>query len=123
MSEEKADRELYDLIYEAMIPAGHRPETDEEIEAMLEACVGDDLPQEQFDRMLRKIRGEEEIGIRGTDDAALVESQLTEAQQELVALHRAEGKELPPEIQELIEKLRKEAKAQRNEDTDDGKRP
>jgi hypothetical protein len=122
MSEEKADRELYDLIYEAMIPAGHRPETDEEIEAMLEGCAGDELPQEQFNRMLRKIRGQEEIGIRETDDISLIESQLTEEQQELVALHRAEGKELPPEIQALLEKLRMEAKAQRNEDRGDGKR-
>ena len=122
MSEEKVDRELYDLIFEAMIPAGHRPETDEEIEAMLEACAGDELPQEQFNRMLRKIRGQEEIGIRETDDISLIESQLTEEQQELVALHRAEGKELPPEIQALLEKLRMEAKAQRNEDRGDGKR-
>lgn len=99
------------------------PETNEEIEGMLEACAGDELPPEQFARMLRKIRGEAEIGIREMDDAALVDSQLTEAQRELVALHRAEGKELPPEIQELLEKLRKEATDQQNKDTDNGKRP
>ena len=118
MTEETGDRELYDLVRRAIVPRGHRPATLAEIEAMLRACAGAPMAEDVVERMLRKAKGLEPVGrARPTlkaDDlvTAPFDEALTEQQRELVALHRAQGKTLPPEIAALLARLRSEAKSE-----------
>jgi hypothetical protein len=80
---------------------------------MLKACAAEAMPDEKLQRMLRKVRGEEEIGVRHDPMVEAFEQTLTEQQRELVVLHKSEGKDFPPEIKALLEKLREEIKKQR----------
>jgi hypothetical protein len=111
---ESEDRKLYELIQQALIPVGHRPKTLDQIDAMLQACAGETMPDEKLQRMLRKVRGEEPVGDRHDPVIAAFEQTLTEQQRELVALHKAEGTEFPPEIKALLEQFRKEIREQQS---------
>lgn len=109
MSSQNADRRLDSLVFRASVPRGFRPETDAEIDAMLDALGGETLPKEKMGRMLRKIRGEEPVGVRPAPEPLHELARLTSDQRELVALCRAEGREIPPEIQAILDEMRKRA--------------
>ncbi len=100
----------------ALVPQGFRPETDAQIEAMLDALGGETLPNEQRERMLRKIHGEEPIGQRPAPEPLPDLTGLTSDQKELVALCRAEGRDIPPEIQAILDEMRKKAAEQKPDD-------
>lgn len=109
MSSQNADRRLDSLVFRAFVSRGFRPETDAEIDAMLDALGGEALPKEKMERMLRKIGGEEPIGIKPAPELVSDLAGLTSDQRELVALCRAEGREIPPEIQAVLDEMRKRA--------------
>jgi len=107
---EYTDRELNELLFKAIVPRGLRPETPEEIDAMLDAIGGEALPEATIQRMLRKVRGEEPLadaqaghGVSRTDDA---EAGLPAAE---LALYRNRNEEMPPEIEKLLEEMEEEA--------------
>ena len=54
---EYTDAELNELVFKAIVPKGLRPETPEEINAMLDSLEAEPQPEETVQRMLRKIRG------------------------------------------------------------------
>ena len=105
------DQRLMDLVTEALIPRGFRPQSDDEIEALLDAMDDEPLSEEKIKRILAKARGQMPIGER---DVVLVEPiieyTLSEREKELVSLCRAQGKDLPPDIQKKLEELRRKAK-------------
>jgi len=106
------------IIREALVAKGFRPTTAKDIEAMLDAIGGDGFPADKVQRMLRKVRGEEPIGVssvRGED--ARIEA-LNAEERELVAFYRAKGQEIPPEIQAKLEAMRRRAREQG--EADDG---
>jgi len=107
---EYTDREVNELLFRAIVPRGLRPETPEEIDAMLDAIGGEALPEATVQRMLRKIRGEEPLAdpqaghdVRRMDDTA---AGLPAAE---LALYRNRNEEMPPEIETLVEELEEEA--------------
>lgn len=108
-SDKKFDRRLGKLLYNALIPRGFRPKSNDEIEAMLETIGGESLPEEKRERMLRKIRGEELIGMRTEQVLNATPQALTEEQKELVELWRAKGEEIPTDIQALLDEMEKRA--------------
>lgn len=109
INDKNFDRRLSKLLYNALIPRGFRPTNNEEIEAMLETISGESLTEEKRERMLRKISGEEPIGVRIEQALNAPPQALTEEQKELVELWRAKGEKIPPDIQALLDEMEKRA--------------
>ena len=109
INDKNFDRRLSKLLYNALIPSGFRPTSNDEIEAMLETIGGESLPEEKRERMLRKIRGEEPIGVRTEQVLNAPPQALTEEQKELVELWRAKGEEVHTDIQALLDEMEKRA--------------
>ena len=120
MTPEEQDKPVRDLIAEVYLPPDLCPSTPEAIEAMLDAAAGPPLTDEQVERMLKKAKGELPVGERRDqeDEAIWPEQGLTEQGQELVALYRNSGGELPPEIKEKLRQLREKANDQPDEGED-----
>lgn len=126
---EASDRHFLELVRQAIVPPGHRPEKDADINAMLQACANSSITDEKLQRMLKKIKGELPVGKRASVDAADLaefEKTLTEEQRELVALHKSQGTEMPSEIRMLLQQFRKQAAEEGDGqppsgDTNDGK--
>jgi hypothetical protein len=106
MPDESDDQKLYRLIREALVAPGLRPRTLADTEKMLRACAGGEQSEQKFRRMLNKVKGKLPLGQRDTSPGELAALPLTEAQRELVALHRAQGKELPSEVLKMLEEFR-----------------
>jgi len=104
-----SDKELNSLIFKAIVPRGLRPTSRQDIEAMLDALGGEEISEDKLQRMLRKVRGEEPIGFCDLESLDSLED-LTARQKELVAFYRAQGKQLPPDIQAKLNEIRKRAK-------------
>jgi hypothetical protein len=56
--EDKSDKFINKLIYNASVPKGLRPESLEDIDAMLDALGGQEYAVDKFERMMKKIKGE-----------------------------------------------------------------
>lgn len=56
MTNKNSDRVFDGLIHRSIVPKGFRPETDAEIEAMLESLGSGEISDEKRRRMLAKIR-------------------------------------------------------------------
>ncbi len=97
------------LVHRALVPKGLRPRTNEEIEQLLDTIGGTPVSDEKLKRMLRKIDGEEEILARRPRQTALLDAELTADERELVALHRAQGKPLPPELAAKLKAMEERA--------------
>jgi len=115
---EYTDAELNELLFKAIVPKGLRPETPEEIDAMLDAIGGETPSENAVQRMLRKIRGEEplanpqeniDFGPSGAEAVDLSDAEL--------ALYRNRNDDVPPEIDQLLQDMEHEAL----EDTEDDK--
>lgn len=109
INDKNFDRRLSKLLYNALIPRGFRPTTNDEIESMLETIGGETLSEEKRERMLRKIRSEEPIRLRAEQLINFTSKALTEEQKELVELCRAKGEEIPADIQALLDEMEKRA--------------
>ena len=107
------------IIRDALIPKGFRPTNPQDIEAMLDTIGGDEFPADKIERMLRKVRGEEPIGVIPMQDEDIDTDALDVEKRELVAFYRAKGQEIPPEIQAKLEAMRKRALEQ--SEIEDGK--
>lgn len=119
MTPEEHDKPIQDLIAKHFLPPDLCPSTPDEIEKMLSASGGAPLEEDQIKRMLKKARGELPVGEREDDDPVWSEEEEHETEEELLALHRNEGKELPPDVAEKLRRLRELAKEQEEEDGDD----
>lgn len=120
MSDQQANRKLHELVYRSVVPIGYRPRSDSDIEAMLDTIDCEPLSQQQQERVLRKIKGEEPVGIAGDDDCPASSVEETEAERELAAMFKAEGDEIPPEIQEKLKQMEDEAAKPAEDDDDEG---
>lgn len=117
MSSDNEDKKLYSLIYKAIVPKGLRPESQEEIEAMLDTIGGEPLPEDKFMRMMRKIKGEEPVGVMPDEsDIFLLEEKLTSHERELLAHYRTRGEAIPPEIRQKLDEMRKRALGKQDKD-------
>jgi len=117
MSSDKEDKKLYSLIYKAIVPKGLRPESQEEIEAMLDTIGGEPLSEDKFMRMMRRIKGEEPIGVIPDEpDAFLLEEKLSPHERQLLTRYRTRGEAIPPEIQKKLDEIRKRALGKQDKD-------
>ncbi len=100
---------LEDLIRQTMVPKGHRPATDADIEKMLDAMGNESMSDAKKDRMLRKIRGHEPVFPIAPAATPAVSSQLSPEEQEVYALCRSKNKPLPPDLAAKVKALEEKA--------------
>lgn len=116
--ERKDDRLIDGLVHRSLVSRGFRPETDEEIDAMLEGLGSGEIPQDKLARMLGKIEGttsmawdfvEEEPSQWDSDSAEATE---------LAEMFRAKGEPLPPELEAKLREMEEKASEPPADDED-----
>ncbi len=118
MTPEDADRRLREKIEKAFVPADLCTTDPAAVESLLDATKADPFPEDKVRRMLKKLKGELPLGKREQEEEeepAWSENELTEEEAALVALHRAGGGDLPPEVAEKLRRLREQARRQPEE--------
>jgi len=111
------EQKLNSLIFEAIIPKGLRPESQSDIEVMLDVTGGEKFTEDKLQRMLGKVRGEEPIGFCDWKSLDSLEK-LTERQQELVVFYRSRGRELPQEVKSKLDEIRRRAQESKDKHKD-----
>lgn len=107
--EDENQKQINKLIYNASVPKGLRPESKEDIDAMLDTIGGQEYSDDKFQRMMKKIKGE--IPIRA-DHVKLTESfneEMTEHESKLVGMHRDGSKDISPDSQKKLDEMRNRA--------------
>lgn len=122
MAAKYTDKELNNLIYQAIVPQGLRPSEPDAIDAMLDA-VGGEIPSEDtVRRMLRKIQGEEPVGVRSVENEpqpfSMEVEEATLTQEEL-ALYRNRNEGVSPEIEDKLKEMEERAKKDDEEENQD----
>jgi hypothetical protein len=116
MTPDDSDKRLRAKIERAFLPADLCTTDPTSIEALLDAAKAEPFPQEKVERMLKKLKGDVPLGERKQEEEeegpVWTESELTEEEEALVALHRNSGGELPPAIQEKLRRLREQARSE-----------
>jgi hypothetical protein len=115
-AEREPDRQLREMISKAVIRPGFRVESNNEIETMLDALEGDPFSDEVIDRIVRKARGDLTIGPK--QSVSDIGSGASVQEQELLALHRSGGEDIPDDIRQKLDELRR--KAQEADKDNDG---
>ena len=109
MSVQNPDSAFDRLVHRALVPKGLRPRTNEDIEQLLNTIGGEPVSDEKLKRMLRKIDGREQIGPQRHAQPAPDDAELTADERELVAMYRAQGKSLPPELAAKLKAMEERA--------------
>jgi hypothetical protein len=116
MTPDDSDKRLRTKIERAFVPADLCGTDPDAIEALLDAAKAEPFPEGKVTRMLGKLKGDIPLGEHEkeekSEDPVWAESELTEDEEALVALHRNGGAQLPPEIQEKLQRLREQAKSE-----------
>lgn len=121
MTNQNSDRALDKLLIRAIVPKGLRPRTDDQIARMLNTIGGVPVDNDKRNRMLRKINGEMPVGPAPKKVLPYTAPPLSESEQSLIALHRAQGKALPAEIEKRLKELeRRVAEAEDGDGVSDG---
>lgn len=121
MAKNNPDHRFDQLVRLSLIPKGHRPRTDAEIEQLLGLIDAPAISDDKLQRMLRKINGEEPVFVQdAAPDTQAGVQELTAVEREMVALHRAEGKELPPELAAKLRAMEERASRPPDEEVDTG---
>jgi hypothetical protein len=95
---------------QALVPKGHRPRKPQEIEKMLDLIDTPEITDEKLQRLLRKINCEEPMFTESDPQVkTLSSSELTNAERELIALYKSQGKDLPPDIAAKIKAMEERA--------------
>ncbi|MBN73104.1 MAG: hypothetical protein CME32_27935 [Gimesia sp.] len=110
------------FIRRSQVPRGFRPESDQEIEMMLDALGPCELPNEKCQQMLRKICGQEpmvwEIEIIENASPILHKGSTAEVN-ELVEMFRSKGSDIPPNLEEKLRELEKQAAEEYDEEKEE----
>ena len=114
---EDGDRRLRWMLSNALIRPGFRPESDEDIERMLDAIGGDEFGGDKVSRIMDKAFGREPLGRREREPVAFDVTSDKEAG-ELLALYRAGSEELSPEMKAKLDALRKKVQQEKKDNTD-----
>lgn len=115
--ESEKDRHLRRMISDAVIRPGFRPQTNDEVEAMLDALEGEQFSDDQVERILDKSKGELPVGER-EGEGVFYEEPSEEEAGELLAMHRAGGDDIPDDVKAKLDALRKQAEEDVDNDDD-----
>ncbi len=105
----KEDRVLSDLVMSAVVPDGYRPQSDKEIERMLDSLGSQPISAEKRDRMLGKALGR--ISKRWEDEHDRQSRSVVDSNEsrELAEMHREKGEDLPPQLEERLRQMEERA--------------
>lgn len=109
MSNQHPDMRRDDLLRRALVPKGYRPTKDADIEKMLDAICDHPIDEAKFQRMLRKINGQEPTFPERPSPVPSLTGQLTPEEQEVFALCRSKNKPLPPDLAAKVKALEEKA--------------
>ena len=119
MTNKNSDHVFDGLVHRSIVPMGFRPETDAEIEAMLEGLGSGELSDEKRRRMLAKIRGDMPMSWDESESDPAGKWQATSAEErEFAEMFRSEGDDLPPELEEKLREMEQRAAEPPDEDED-----
>ena len=118
MPRDDEDRLFDGLVERAIVPRGFRPETDEEIEAMLNSLGHVEIGENKLHRMIDKIEGSTPMGWDVVEDQDPVVIPDSAEARELAEMYRAKGEEIPPELEELLRDMERRASELPDEDVD-----
>ena len=116
-AEREPDSLLREMISKAVIRPGFRVESNDEIETMLDALGGDPFTDEVVSRIVRKAWGD--LPIDPKRPVSDVGSGSFAQEEELLALYRSGGEEIPEDIRQKLDEFRR--KAQEADQDDDGR--
>lgn len=110
------DKDLKDYLHRMLVPPGLRPESDDDMEKVLDLFDDGPMDSETVNRILAKSKGDiplehesAEFEVDSNEDCA--------ESDELLALHRSEGDVDSEEVQKKLEEYREQARTQ--DETDD----
>lgn len=98
-----SEKKILSLVRKSTVPKGYRPETDDEIDAMLDGIGPSPIADDKLSRVLRKFSGDEPIFPMETFCESLADAECEEAM-ELAAMYKSQGKPIP---EGLVAKLRR----------------
>lgn len=105
-------KNMNDYLHRMLVPPGFRPQSDEDIEKVLDAFDEGPLNSEIVERVLGKSKSE----IRRCYDSANFDTTSTDQDgaesEELLALHRSEGDVESDDVKKKLEAYRQHAKEQ-----------
>lgn len=108
------------LVHKACVPKGLRPETNANIDAMLDAIGGDKYSDEKIHRMTQKIKGCMPLCAKVDETTDDYYEEMTEQENELLAMHRDGSEEISSDSQKILDEMRKRARRQ-DEDVENEK--
>ena len=117
-NKDKPQESINKLISDAIIPKGLRPETNEDIDAMLDAIGGEKYSDNKLLRMMQKINGEIPIHPDCNNATNNGCEEVTEQENELMAMYREGDDNISSDSQDKLDEMRKRARNQ-NEDIED----
>ena len=118
---DKPQEAINRLISDACIPRGLRPESNEDIDAMLDAIGGEKHTDDKLQRMMHKIKGEIHIHPDRNDTSENGHIEATERENELMAMYRDGDNNISPDSQEKLDDMTKRARNE-NKDAEDGEK-
>ena len=102
------EKRILSLVHKSTVLKGFRPETDNEIDAMLDGIGPSPMADDKVTRMLRKISGEEPLFPIETCSESIAEAACEEAM-ELAAMYKAQGKPIPEELAAKLKLMEEQA--------------
>jgi hypothetical protein len=117
MAPDDPDKRLREKIEKAFVPADLCTNDPAAVEALLEAAKAEPFAEDKVQRMLKKLKGDLPIGKREQqqEEPVCSEGEMTQEEEALIALHKNSSGELPPEIQEKLQRLREKARREPEE--------
>jgi hypothetical protein len=109
MNNQHPDMRRDALLRRALVPKGYRPTKDADIEKMLYTIGDEQISEERQQRMLRKINGKEPIFPDRSSPPLISTAEMSESERQLVALHRAQNKPLPPDLAAKLKAMEERA--------------
>ncbi len=114
--EDKNQKQINKLIYNASVPKGLRPDSIEDIDAMLDAIGGQKYSDDKFQRMLQKIKGEIPLHKDSYKHTENFCNEITEHESELMAMYRDGSEDISPDSQKKLDEMRNRALEQDEEE-------
>tara|TARA_A100001391_G_scaffold160381_2_gene119021 strand:- start:1085 stop:1453 length:369 start_codon:yes stop_codon:yes gene_type:complete len=115
----QSDRKIETLVRQTIVPIGFRPQSDSEIDQLLDAFGPEEVTNAKLERMLDKISGRGGSGSERPQVFFAVEFEETSESKEMAEMFRAQGDVLPADLEEQLREMERRASEPPGEDSDD----
>jgi gas vesicle protein len=111
-NKDKRHKAINRSVHKACVPKGLRPETNTDIDAMLDAIGGDKYSDAKTLRMIQKIKGQIPLHTETSKITDNYYEEMTEQENKLLAMHRDGNEEISSDSQKILDEMRKRARKQ-----------